>query len=76
MAIPGASLRHRFRIMNIQRLSSLLLVPLLTFSAGLCAQEQDLTDLDLVTLMSMDVKVMSATRREQATSDASGPPYT
>ncbi len=61
--------------MNIQRLSSLLLVPLLTFSAGLCAQEQDLTDLDLATLMSMDVKVMSATRREQATSDASAAVY-
>ena len=53
----------------------LLLAPLLTVSAGLCAQEQDLTELDLATLMSMDVTVTSAAKREQAASDAPAAVY-
>lgn len=60
--------------MNIRCLP-LLLAPLLTVSAGLSAQEQDLTDLDLATLMGMDVTLTSATRREQAAADASAAVY-
>ena len=39
-------------------------------AAGSAAAEEDLTDLDLTTLMSMDVFVTSAAKRSQASSDA------
>jgi iron complex outermembrane receptor protein len=50
-----------------QRLPTLLISLLITCAA---AAEEDLTDLDLTTLMSMDVIVTSAAKRSQASSDA------
>ncbi len=54
----------------------LILVSVLTFSSvSVDAQERDLTDLDLDTLMGMDVAVTSATRRAQAAADAAAAVY-
>ncbi len=54
--------------MKAQRLLSLFISSLLATCATQAAE--DLTDLDLATLMSMDVTVTSAARRAQATADA------
>lgn len=53
--------------MKARRLLALLITSLLTTSAG---HAEDLTDLDLATLMSMDVTVTSAAKRAQASADA------
>jgi iron complex outermembrane receptor protein len=53
--------------MKTQRLLSFLVALLI---AGPAAAEEDLTNLDLTTLMSMDVMVTSAAKRSQASSDA------
>lgn len=55
------------RSMNTQRLPALVVSLLIAFAA---VAEEDLTDLDLTTLMSMDVIVTSAAKRSQASSDA------
>lgn len=61
--------------MRIRR--SILLTATLAsmFAAAVPAKDQDLTDLDLATLMSMDVTVTSATKRAQASSDAAAAVY-
>ncbi len=56
--------------MNIQRPLLLVLIPILVFASAARAGDEDLMDLDLATLMSMDVTVTSASRRAQSTSDA------
>ena len=61
--------------MSIQRPALLVFVPLLMIAAGASSQEQNLTDLDLATLMGMDVTVTSATKREQTSSDAAAAVY-
>jgi iron complex outermembrane recepter protein len=45
-------------------------VLLVILSGAAQAQEKSLTELDLATLMGMDVKITSAARREQSGSDA------
>src|SRR5690606_610219 len=61
---PGAASDLTF--MRIVAASLLASVVSLTLATGAVAQEQDFTTFDLATLMSMDVTVTSATRREQA----------
>jgi iron complex outermembrane recepter protein len=61
--------------MNTHRTSLLVLIPLLILASAPVTAEQDLTDLDLETLMGMDVAVTSATRREQASADAAAAVY-
>ncbi len=55
--------------------SLLLLAALLTWCAGARAQDENLAELDLLTLMSMDVTVTSAAKRAQSTSDAAAAVY-
>lgn len=48
---------------------------MITFCAGATPEIQDFTDLDLATLMGMDVTVTSVAKREQASSDAAAAVY-
>lgn len=60
----------------MRRYALLVLFSALIFSSpDIDAQEADLTDLDLDTLMGMDVAVTSATRRAQAAADAAAAVY-
>lgn len=70
---PGAASDLTF--MRIVAASLLASVVSLTLATGAVAQEQDFTTFDLATLMSMDVTVTSATRREQASADAAAAVY-
>lgn len=73
--VPRCGETPHFSSRMTTRRLSVLLPALLSFSAGLCAQEQDLTDLDLATLMGMDVTLTSATKRETAAADAPAAVY-
>ena len=60
----------------MRRYVPLVLVSVLTFSSlSVHGQDRDLTNLDLDTLMGMDVAVTSATRRAQAAADAAAAVY-
>jgi iron complex outermembrane recepter protein len=57
-------------VFTLQRSLLLVLISTLTFSGAARADEADLTDLDLATLMNMDVTVTSASRRAQSVDHA------
>jgi iron complex outermembrane recepter protein len=59
----------------LKRHSLALFISLAICASQASASEQDLTDLDLATLMGMDVTLTSAARREQSSADAAAAVY-
>lgn len=62
-------------MMRTRRAVLLTSIVSLLLGAGASANQQDLTELDLATLMSMDITVTSAAKRAQASSDAAAAVY-
>jgi iron complex outermembrane recepter protein len=62
-------------VMTTRHFALLLLSSLAVCAAAARADHQSMTDLDLATLMNMDVTVTSAARRAQASSDAAAAVY-